>query len=369
MPNRRLPGTILLAAGALAACASAPKTSSTTAAAAADAPGGWVVQPSGTAASLRGVRAVSAQVAWASGSRGTVLRTTDGGATWQPLHVLGGDSLDFRSLAALDANTAYVASAGDGAAGQARIYKTTDGGATWSLALSDTTAGVFFDALAFWDANHGLVISDPVRGRFVVAATSNGGRTWGSPGASAMPAARAGEAAFAAGGAALAIAAPRHAWFVTGGTSGARIFHSEDGGGSWRAEDAPTSMRGASAGLFAVAFRNARMGIAVGGDYRLAREGDDHAVRSDDGGLSWRIVPASPGVTGYWSGLSYVPGAGRPVAVAVGGAGTTISRDDGATWTRVDSTEYNAVSFAAPDAGWAVGPRGRIAHWQGRLGR
>ena len=40
----------------------------------------WQAQPSGVTARLRGVSAVSARVAWASGANGTVLRTIDGGA-------------------------------------------------------------------------------------------------------------------------------------------------------------------------------------------------------------------------------------------------------------------------------------------------
>ena len=41
----------------------------------------WDLTPTGTSARLRGVSAVSAQVAWASGSLGTVVRTVDGGST------------------------------------------------------------------------------------------------------------------------------------------------------------------------------------------------------------------------------------------------------------------------------------------------
>ena len=42
----------------------------------------WAPQNSNTTASFRGISAVSADVAWASGTGGTFLRTTDGGKTW-----------------------------------------------------------------------------------------------------------------------------------------------------------------------------------------------------------------------------------------------------------------------------------------------
>ena len=46
---------------------------------------------------LRGVSAVSQKIAWASGTHGTYLRTTDG-HIWIPDHVPGADSLDFDAI-------------------------------------------------------------------------------------------------------------------------------------------------------------------------------------------------------------------------------------------------------------------------------
>jgi photosystem II stability/assembly factor-like uncharacterized protein len=375
MPNisRRTHATIPLvllvaACAALAACAQSG--SGTTSGAAADPitpAGGWSVQASGSRASLRGISAVNERVAWASGSGSTILRTIDGGLTWQRYRIPGADSLDFRGVQAIDELRAFVMSSGDGAARQARIYATHDGGENWRLALSDTTKGVFFDAIAFWDEDRGIVLSDPVNGKFVAFSTDDGGATWWKP--MTMPAAREGEAAFAAGGAALTIAVPGHAWFVTGGTSGSRVFHSTDRGRTWTVAEAPVAARGASAGLFAVGFRNPSIGVAVGGDYNLARQGSDHVVRTADGGATWTLAPSSPDAAGYWSGLSYVVDGRAAAVVAVGLAGTMLSRDDGATWTRIDTTAYNAVSFASPRAGWAVGSGGRIARWRGTVKR
>src|SRR4051794_3943436 len=86
----------------------------------------WTTQTSGVTARLRGVSAVSEQVAWASGSNSTVLRTIDGGATWNSLTVTT-EKLDFRDIDAIDENTAYILSIGTGET--SRIYKTTDAGA------------------------------------------------------------------------------------------------------------------------------------------------------------------------------------------------------------------------------------------------
>lgn len=43
----------------------------------------WEEQESGVTSGMRGVSAVSEDVAWASGTFGTVIKTVDGGATWE----------------------------------------------------------------------------------------------------------------------------------------------------------------------------------------------------------------------------------------------------------------------------------------------
>ena len=122
----------------------------------------WTDQPSGVIARLRGVSAVSDNVAWASGSAGTVLRTGDGGATWQSLSIPGAEKLDFRDIDAVSEQIAYVLSIGSGET--SRIYKTIDGGRTWTLQFTNADPKAFFDAMAFWDAERGIAFSDQLTG-------------------------------------------------------------------------------------------------------------------------------------------------------------------------------------------------------------
>src|ERR1700690_2388870 len=86
-----------------------------------------------TTASFRGLSAVSSDIVWASGTGGTIIRTTDGGATWSVRTVAGAEKLDFRGIHAFDANTAVIMSSGNAEDGQARIYRTTDGGENWKV--------------------------------------------------------------------------------------------------------------------------------------------------------------------------------------------------------------------------------------------
>jgi photosystem II stability/assembly factor-like uncharacterized protein len=128
----------------------------------------WQSIPSGTTAELRGLSVVSDQVAWASGAKGTVLRTADG-AHWQAMQVPDADKIDFRDIHAIDARTAIVMGAGPGAA--SRIYATSDAGASWRLMTTNQVPEGFWDAMAFWDKDNGILFGDPVKGSFQVYVT------------------------------------------------------------------------------------------------------------------------------------------------------------------------------------------------------
>jgi photosystem II stability/assembly factor-like uncharacterized protein len=326
----------------------------------------WRTQESGSTASLRGVSAVDAQVVWASGSNGTVLLTTDGGRQWRRVPPPpGSDSLDFRDVQGVSATTAFVMSAGPSA--QSRIYKTTSAGREWTLQHRGADSSFFLDAVAFWDARHGVAMSDPVGGRFAVLTTSDGGASWRRVPPSRRPPAVEGEAGFAAGGAALAVqgaGAAGHAWFGTGGRA-ARVFHSSDRGQSWQVAAVPLASGAPSQGVFALAFADARHGVAVGGDYAADTSRAATVALTRDGGRSWaRPTGTPPG--GYRSGLALVPGTGGRTFVAVGTSGSDRSTDGGESWQPLDATSFNAVSFASPTAGWAVGGKGRIARYEAR---
>ena len=183
----------------------------------------WHDTPTGSTASLRGLSAVSANVAWASGSVGTVLRTTDRGATWQSVGPPGTETLQFRDIEAFGPNKALIMAAGVGT--DSRIYRTTDGGQTWTLVFQNTDANAFYDCMTFFNRKVGLALSDPPDGvKFRILKTTDGGRTWSVVDPAGMPPALTGEFAFAASGQCITSNHGRSAWFGTGGSSEARVF-------------------------------------------------------------------------------------------------------------------------------------------------
>ncbi len=309
----------------------------------------WTVQKSGTTASLRGVAAVNENVAWASGSGGTYLFTKDGGATWTAAQAPNAETLDFRDVHAVDDRTAWLMSAGSGA--QSRIYRTVDGGKSWTLQFTDPDDEGFFDSIAFWDAQRGLVVGDPVAGHFALFATDDAGAHWRRLDA---PEALVKEGAFAASGTCLIVSGTRDAWF---GTGAARVFRTADGGSTWTVAQTPVRHDSSSAGIFSLAFADGRRGVAVGGDYNKPAEDAHNVAITEDGGRTWSEPASRP--AGFRSAVAYVPT--LKAWIAVGTSGSDISTDDGKTWKRFDTAAYNALAFP-----FGVGPKGAIAKFASR---
>jgi photosystem II stability/assembly factor-like uncharacterized protein len=344
----------------------------------------WQMQDSGVTAGLRGIDSIDGKVAWASGTGGTVLKTTDG-AHWQkcavPDAAADGATLDFRGVQGFDAKTAVVMSSGPGE--KSRVYKTKDACKTWVLLFKNPdTPGGFFDS--FWfDGPRGLLLGDPVAGRFALFKTANGGKTWRRDPLQGLALNGRSLAAFAASNSSIARGNRQFArGFATGGKDGAVFFSRVDDPNDdeptalitklvrkkpvWKSAPIAVASGSESSGAFAVAYRypvttgicqdcvfseNARF-MAVGGDYTKPSESAGTAAWSADGGEHW--TPATKMPHGYRSAVQWSDA--LRAWIAVGTNGSDISRDDGKTWAALDDGNWNALSLP-----FVVGPDGRIA--------
>lgn len=342
----------LLAAAAATALLAAPAPASAAPSLTGDL--GWDLKQTDTTAQFRGLSALSREVAWASGSRGTVLRTTDGGRTFASVGPAGTEALEFRDVEAFDAKTAVVLSIGPGE--DSRIYRTSDGGKTWTKAFQNTEPTAFYNCVSFFDKRRGLAVSDPVDGKFRLAETRDGGKSWRVVPSGGMPDALPGEYGFSASGQCITTHGPRDAWLASGGGAQARVFHSADRGRTWTVSATPLASS-ESAGVFAVAFRDRNTGIAIGGDFAAPDNGADALALTRDGGETWDEPQNAP--AGYRSGVVYHPWFSSAL-IAVGPTGSDVSLSGGSRWREFDGGSFDTVDCTRDGACWASGEQGRI---------
>jgi photosystem II stability/assembly factor-like uncharacterized protein len=311
-------------------------------------------QQSHTTALLQAVSAVDERVVWVAGHRATWVRTVDGGRTWTAGAMTGADSaLEFRDVKAVSATTAYLLAAGPGE--RSRIYRTDDAGRSWRLQFINHDPAAFYDCFDFWDATHGIAVSDAAHGRMIVIRTDDG-EHWTPVPDDGMPAALPDEGSPAAGGTCLIVRSPASAWFGT--LPNARVYRSDDRGRHWAAVQTPI-VTGEAAGVATLAFRDERHGMALGGRILKPEDrADSVAAVTNDGGATWTLVhrPTFPGAV---YGSAAVPGAPGYV-VAAGPGGLDWTGNDGGSWTTLSRAAYWAVECVSRDACWAAGPGGRI---------
>jgi photosystem II stability/assembly factor-like uncharacterized protein len=321
------------------------------------------VQKSNTTENLRGISVLANQVAWASGTHGTYLRTTNGGRSWQAAQVRGAESLDFRDVEAFSADLAYLLSAGPG--DQSRIYKTTDAGRNWALQFTNQDPKGFFDCMAFWDRDHGIALGDPIADnsgklQFELIATEDGGKNWKPLRPDTLPPAVEGEGAFAASGTCITVQGNSNVWFATGGKV-ARVFRSTNAGKTWTVADTPMIHGPDSAGIFSIAFRDAIHGVIAGGDYKHPVQDGPNLAFTDDGGLTWTLSTVSP--QPYFSAVAFA----QPGSAAVLVVGSTRSAYANitaqASWQKTSDLNLNALSVSPTGEAIAVGPKGLIVNF------
>jgi photosystem II stability/assembly factor-like uncharacterized protein len=318
----------------------------------------WQMQASSSTASLRGIDSVDGKVAWASGTEGTVLKTLDGGAHWIkcaiPDAATDGATLDFRGVQAWDADTAIVMASGPG--DKSRLYKTMDGCGTWKLLWKNPDApDGFWDSVSVADKENLMILGDPVKGKFSVFDSTDGGKTWEKSRDEGLRS-KEKEGAFAASNSSLSVNwVDGNAVFGTGSPTGARLFYECDTckrEAMWTASTIASFPKGEAAGIFAVEYRDWRRLVMVGGDYSKPNKTAGTAAWSADGGQHWTASTTPP--HGYRSSVQWSES--LKAWITAGTNGSDISRDDGRTWQPLDDGNWNALSLP-----FIVGPNGRIA--------
>ncbi|MBK9485925.1 MAG: oxidoreductase [Chitinophagaceae bacterium] len=273
---------------------------------------------------------VSDDVVWVSGSAGSVGRSVDGGETWNWTTVKGFEKTDFRDIEAFDKNTAIIM----GIADPAYILKTTDGGQNWKVVFTDTTKGMFLDAMEFWNEQSGIVIGDPLGDKIFIARTFDGGENWQGIPAANIPAADKGEAFFASSGTNVRKLSKQEAVFVSGGLR-ARLFIRN------KKIDLPIIQGKESTGANSMAVKNKKCLVVVGGDFNTRDDTTKNCVITNDGGKTFTAPVVGP--HGYRSCVEYL---GKKNWISCGLNGVDYSTDEGQNWAWISKDSFHAVRKA-----------------------
>ncbi len=287
----------------------------------------------GKPTSIRGLSVVDDNVAWISGNRGYIAITRDGGKSWDWTQVKGFEKADFRDIEAFSDKTAVIMSSGT----PALVLKTTDGGATWQEKYRNTDTTYFLDAMDFDNPKHGLILGDPIKNKFLLLETNDGGETWAP--FKNMPDALPGEAAFAASGTCLRVT--NGSVLIASGGSNSRLISYTQKKEIWDYTNFPITHGKASQGAFSVAVGK-NNGIMIGGNYEKDKITDSVSVSYIPRPFKLlNITVKQP--AGFQSCVEYITG---NIFLATGTPGSNITIDGGKTWKQIDSISYNVCRKA-----------------------
>jgi photosystem II stability/assembly factor-like uncharacterized protein len=321
----------------------------------------WTKQTTPTVQRIRGLKPLNSQVVWASGNAGAVLRTLNGGTTWE-LKPAPDGAYDNYCIEAIDSLTAWIyGTIAGGAQGASKIWKTAFGGKTWVEQYNN--ADTFADGIIFFDANNGVAWSDPTLARktvFVMVTTTNGGSTWVTVPPANIPPVDSVADEVSVSNACDVIG--NTVWFTTycqgSGYLQPKIFKSTDKGYTWTASPLLATWEG-----YGFSMRDANTGIVSNTSFGSICRTTNAWATSD-------TVLVLNGTYGLRA-VDWLAG-GNAIAIVGGPTGTGISAtslDGGTTWTQqavpAGVGRLYAVRFLDPTTGWAAGNGGAILKWTG----
>jgi hypothetical protein len=303
--------------------------------------------------SIRGLSVVNDQLIWVSGSGGKVGKSINGGKSWEWTIIAGFEERDFRDIEAFDERTAIIIAVAE----PANILKTTDGGKTWKTVFTDSSKGMFLDAMDFLSNDiYGVVVGDPIQNSIFMANTADKGDHWKLEPKDREVHVETGEAMFAASGTNIKIFRDSktqsiNTLFVTGGKK-SRLFY------NGKAVDLPVVHGQESTGANGLDLWDNKSGIVVGGDFAKDSSSANNCILFT---LDEKIKLTIPEIPphGYKSSVAFI-NAGK--LVSCGTSGVDVSSDGGRHWQLISKDGYHVCRKAKTGtAVFLAGPHGKIS--------
>lgn len=281
-------------------------------------------------------------------------KTKDGGETWSGGTIPMGPEPYASNVCPLSHELAWAS--GVDSNFTSYVLRTTDGGQSWQRMLEDKFTGPtsYVDFVHFWDEQNGIVAGDPAPSDtdpvpfFEIYRTTDGGATWQRVPSANIPLPN---NEYGAGG--DYDVRGDHIWFSAidpndGG--GKRIYHSPDRGQSWQAIDPPDTR------FVAWSFADSLHGIVV--NPRPAANLPITIRYTADGGANWTRLPGfnPPNQGADWALIpgSYFILSARRTNYVTGPFINYLSKDLGQTWQEISTNEnVEEFYFSSPSVGYA----------------
>lgn len=321
-------------------------------------PSAWIKQNTGFATASRGIDQISIvnpYIVWAKAYDGTAptnyirefTKTSNGGITWTPGNITFTNSTSYgvSNIFPMNDTIAYACMFPISGTG-GKIVKTVDGGLTWNEQTTAPFTGSWANLVHFFNANDGVAQGDPTasNGDFMIYTTTDGGNNWTQVPVGNIPNASGTECGITN----LYDVVGDIIWF---GTTMGRVYKSTDKGYTWT-----VSSTGLTTSVVTPVFKDANKGIITGTNNS---SGVYTGMKiTTDGGATWNTLTPT-GFFVKTPHIDFVPGtASMWIDVTAGtGKGSSFSLDDCASFQNIDtgSVQYTTVTFYDVNTGWAGG--------------
>jgi len=216
---------------------------------------------------ILGISAVSRDAAWIVGDNNAVYRTADGGITWHDVSDPAHSSCVWQNVLATDFSSAWLSGADipDG-----RILHTEDGGMTWTSHAESLIVDYPMISITAWDDDNIWAVGHG----FTILRTTDGGATW----VNTTPESHQGSPNDANG---ITLLSENEAWVVL---DYGNIWKTGDGGVTWTVQSIPPDVSGYF--LLRICATDPQTAWVSGGTaYGSTQEGV--ILHTTDGGGSW----------------------------------------------------------------------------------
>jgi len=311
--------------------------------------------------SLRGLSIPSEKVIWASGSKGTLAKSVNGGESFEWLQVKGYETRDFRAIHAWDDKEVLIVAV----AAPGIILKTKDGGLNWNKVYENSDTSMFLDAVNFKNDKEGSVIGDPINGNIFLINTLDKGEHWNIAKPSFWKSkVQDGEAFFASSNSNI-VYDYQCSYLVTGGIK-SRIWI--DG----EALEIPIIQGSKSSGANSIAIStNMNHLIIAGGDFSKPTEMNNNFIKLDRYkypntnykhlskiNYFWKVDKKVNNLIGYKSSVLFL---NNKMIIATGTSGVDISITRGKSWEKISNESFHVVQHQPNrKAAFLAGSGGRI---------